>query len=461
MKTNWAETLLGKRLENKYELTEIIGIGGMSVVFKARDILLDRIVAIKVLLPELAADPSLRERFLREARTSANLNHPNIITIHTVGVENNIYYFVMDYIEGETLEDVIKKQAPLDFNKTKNIVKDVLLAIDYAHSRNVIHRDIKPGNIIISREGRCIVTDFGIAKVISSQKLTRTGTTIGTAEYMSPEQIEGKQIDYRSDYYSFGVMLYEMYTGKLPFDAEDPYTMGIKHLTEIPPEPKSINPEIPDYLNFTILKLMAKDPDKRFQSVDEIFKSLRISVTEKLTHIPKTRKITSPPPKKKIKKTFRLFMIPLIFLVILLLSYPSFLYFKRKVSQHYLVKTSNFLIVTLINSIKDYIFPEIKVIELDEILKPLANQKEIAYICIIDKYDNIVLFKGNRGLRDVFEKRIYTNLIFQKNPEKVLYKEIKYKRKRVFTFSKIMTVKALKREFKAGYISIGVYTDEI
>ncbi|MFZ3065459.1 MAG: protein kinase [Nitrospirota bacterium] len=254
----------------RYQLLEEVGRGGMGIVYKAKDALLNRIVAYKLLPAVLISNPLYLERFIKEARLSANLNHTNIVTIFDTGQDENNYYIIMEYIEGKTLREYLKQINKFKVSDAVKIAKQMCRALAYAHNNKVVHRDIKPANIMISREKMVKVMDFGVAKII--EDVTRESTSIsGTPLYMSPEQIIGKDVDFQSDLYSFGITLFELITGRTPFVEGD---LGYHHLHTKPPSPKEIDPSIPDALNGIIIKCLEKDKAKRYKKAEEILKDL-------------------------------------------------------------------------------------------------------------------------------------------------------------------------------------------
>ncbi|HCG98930.1 MAG: hypothetical protein A2074_08115 [Candidatus Aquicultor primus] len=254
---------------DRYQIIAKIGSGGMADVYKAMDSVLERPVAIKVLHRHFAEDEDFVTRFRREAQAAANLNHPNIVSIYDWGSQNSTYFIVMELLEGESLKQHIQSKGVLDIREAMEITKKVLSALGFAHRNDIIHRDIKPHNIIITKDDEVKVTDFGIARAGVST-MTQTGTILGTAHYLSPEQARGHEVGVTSDLYSAGVVLYEMVTGRIPFDGENPVAIALKHVHEAPVRPSEINPEVTPALQTIILKAMAKNPESRYQSAAEM-----------------------------------------------------------------------------------------------------------------------------------------------------------------------------------------------
>ena len=248
----------------------------MAIVYKARDVILNRNVAVKVLRDEFTTDEEFIRRFETEAQSAARLTHSNIVSIFDVGVDNGIYYIVMELIQGKTLKEIIiEEKGPLPWKWSVNVAIQIASALDMAHKNNIIHRDIKPHNIIITEDGVAKVTDFGIAKAVSNSTITAFGTTIGSVHYFSPEHARGGYTDAKSDIYSLGVVMYEMLTGRVPFDADTPVSVALKHMQEEPVEPKEINPNIPESINKIIMKALKKDPMQRYQTSMELLLDLK------------------------------------------------------------------------------------------------------------------------------------------------------------------------------------------
>ena len=268
--------LEGRVLGNRYEIIEKVGNGGMATVYKATDLVLKRYVAVKILRDEFTTDDEFIRRFETEAQSAAKLVHPNIVSIFDVGVDNGIYYIVMELIQGKTLKEIIlEERGPLPWKWSVNVAIQIASALEMAHKNNIIHRDIKPHNIIITEDGVAKVTDFGIAKAVSNSTITAFGSTIGSVHYFSPEHARGGYTDAKSDLYSLGVVMYEMVTGRVPFDADTPVSVALKHMQEEPVPPIEENSHLPEALNKIILKALKKDPMLRYQTATELLKDLR------------------------------------------------------------------------------------------------------------------------------------------------------------------------------------------
>ncbi len=296
--------MLNRTLDNRYTVLEHIGGGGMAEVYRAHDNLLDRAVALKVLRTQFTNDDEFVTRFRREAKAAAGLSHPNIVNIYDVGRDEDIYYIVMEYISGETLKDKIVREAPIGTNEAVNIIIEIAEALEHAHQNNLVHCDIKPHNILITRSGRVKVTDFGIARAVTSTTMTQTGTILGSVHYFSPEQARGSVIDLKSDIYSLGIVLYEMVTGTLPFIGESPIAIALKHLQQEPKLPRIINSEIPPLLEAVMLKALAKNPADRYDSTREMISDLRLVIN--YIHDDHTRRLTREDYPTQVLPTIKL-----------------------------------------------------------------------------------------------------------------------------------------------------------
>lgn len=270
--------MLGSILNGRYEIIEKVGIGGMAIVYKAKDIYLKRIVAVKVLKEQYLEDKEFIKKFVIEAQSVANLNNQNIVKIYDVGQhieDGKIYnYIVMEYIKGKTLNELIKDKGRLNSNAVVSISKQIASALDCAHKHHIIHRDIKPHNIIIDENLNVKVTDFGIARIATSSTITYTSSVLGTVHYISPEQAKGKFIDEKSDIYSLGVVMYEMVTGRVPFDTDNAVGIAMQHINEPLVEPIKLVPNLEPWLNATIVKCMEKNPENRFESAESLIRAL-------------------------------------------------------------------------------------------------------------------------------------------------------------------------------------------
>ncbi|MHB8158126.1 MAG: protein kinase domain-containing protein, partial [Desulfocucumaceae bacterium] len=262
--------MIGKMLGNRYEILEQLGGGGMAIVYKGRDTILTRLVTIKLLRPEYTLDEDFVMRFRREAQSVASLSNPNIVSIYDVGRENDMHYLVMEYIDGEDLRSIIKREGPLDPATAVRIARQICDALDHAHDNKIVHRDVKPHNILITRTGRAKLTDFGIAREASAATLTTSDTIIGSVHYLSPEQARGEVPDPGSDIYSLGVVLYEMLSGSLPFTGDSPIAIALKHIQSDPEPLRRKNNKIPESLEWVVMKALNKDPEKRFKSAREM-----------------------------------------------------------------------------------------------------------------------------------------------------------------------------------------------
>jgi serine/threonine-protein kinase len=265
-------------LNDRYEMQQRIGRGGMADVYLARDILLDRLVAIKVLFPEYATDPAFVERFRREAQSAANLNHPNIVSVYDWGRSNNTYFMAMEYVPGRTLAEALHDVGQITAMKAAEVGIEVAAALSFAHRGNVVHRDIKPGNILIGSNGQLKVADFGIARALGSaadSNLTQVGAVMGTAAYLSPEQAQGGQPDPRSDLYSLGIVLYEMVGGRVPFSGDNPVSIAYKQVHEAPQPLNQLASDVPRAFEAIVARLLAKDPDLRYATAEAVRDDLR------------------------------------------------------------------------------------------------------------------------------------------------------------------------------------------
>lgn len=268
------ERYIGKKLDGRYEIQEVLGVGGMAVVFKAHDCVEDRTVAVKVLKQEYLTNEEFKRRFKNESRAIAMLSHTNIVKVHDVGMSDTLQYIAMEYIDGITLKEYIEQEGIISWKSTVYFISQILRAIQHAHDRGVVHRDIKPQNIMLLKDGTIKVTDFGIARFSRSGTRTITDKAIGSVHYISPEQARGECVDEKTDIYSIGVMMYEMLTGRLPFDAESAVSVAIMQMQADPKSPRELNADIPEGLEQITQKAMQKDPGLRYQSAAEMIRDI-------------------------------------------------------------------------------------------------------------------------------------------------------------------------------------------
>src|SRR5947208_9544184 len=264
-----SDTLINTLFDGRYRILRKLGTGGMANVYLAEDEVLGRRVAIKILDDRHAGDDQFVERFRREAKNAASLSHPNIVSIYDRGEAEGTYYIAMEYLDGRSLKELIVARGPAPIHLAVDYARQILAAIRFAHRHGIVHRDIKPHNILIDGEGRLKVTDFGIARSGPSQ-MTEAGSIIGTAQYLSPEQARGAPVDQRSDLYSVGAVLYELLTGNVPFTGSTPLEIAMKHLSQIPEPPSRLRPEIPPDLDRIVVRALAKNPDERYPTAQEM-----------------------------------------------------------------------------------------------------------------------------------------------------------------------------------------------
>ncbi|MDF2675230.1 MAG: serine/threonine protein kinase, partial [Clostridiales bacterium] len=267
--------MIGTLLGNRYEILEKIGEGGMAIVYKAKCHLLNRFVAVKILKDEYSSDKEFVDKFKAEAAAAGSISNSNIVNIYDVGSQDDVNYIIMEYVNGRTLKEVIIQSGRLDYNRALDIAIQIGKALECAHKNGIIHRDIKPQNILVTDEGIVKVTDFGIAKAANSATITNSNKVMGSAHYFSPEQAKGTFVDARTDIYSLGIVLYEMVTGRVPYDAESPVSVALKHLQAQVLPPKNININLPEGLNNLILRAMEKDAISRYQNIKDMLLDLQ------------------------------------------------------------------------------------------------------------------------------------------------------------------------------------------
>ncbi|WP_085524022.1 Stk1 family PASTA domain-containing Ser/Thr kinase [Tuberibacillus sp. Marseille-P3662] len=270
--------MIGEKINDRYKVISRIGDGGMAVVYKAKDLILDRLVAVKLLRSEYAEDEAFIKRFRREAESVASLSHESIVSIYDIGEEADLYYIVMEYIDGDTLKDYIKQYAPLSEQEAISISKQIASAIEHAHQHGIVHRDIKPHNILIDEQGLVKVTDFGIALAMTSATITYTNSIMGSAHYLSPEQAKGEKGTIKSDIYALGIVMYEMLTGQLPYPGDSPVSVALKHINEQPALPKTLRPDLSQSLENVIIRALAKNPDHRYDDIGALYDDLETAL---------------------------------------------------------------------------------------------------------------------------------------------------------------------------------------
>ena len=321
LETPKEELTTGSTFAGRYQIIEELGKGGMGKVYKAHDTKIREKIALKLIKPEIAKDKKTIERFNNELRIARRIRHKNVCQMFDLGEDKGTHFITMEFVDGQDLKKLIRQTGQLALGTTINIAKQVCDGLVEAHTLGVVHRDLKPSNIMIDSDGNARIMDFGIARSLESKGITGAGVMIGTPEYMSPEQVEGKETDQRSDIYSLGVILYEMVTGQVPFEGDTPFTIGVKHKSEIPKDPKELNAQIPDDLSRVILRCMEKDKEKRHQSAEEVHSKLAniekgIPTTERV--VPKRKPITS----REITVTFGLkkLFIPALVVIALIVA---------------------------------------------------------------------------------------------------------------------------------------------
>ncbi|MFH1626225.1 MAG: serine/threonine-protein kinase [Pseudomonadota bacterium] len=400
---NLAGTTLGN-----YEIERLLGRGGMGVVYKARQISLNRVVALKILPPAFSSDPSFVKRFEREAHSIARLNHPHISQIYDIGEEDGVHFFSMEYIKGKTLEDLLKEEGFLDVERAIEIIAQAAEALQFAHEKDVVHRDIKPSNIMIDSMGRVKVMDFGLAKVAGGTKLTDAEAIIGTIDYMSPEQANAKPVDLRTDIWSLGVVFYEILAGSTPFDADSAPALLHKIIYEDPPDIRNLNPDVPTNVSNLVARAMAKERKDRYQSLSELLEDVhRVQVPQAGESIPtvqlvareriwSTKGIRSSLFKQvlRLKPTFgRHFRIrSYICLAILSTTYVSgFLFIRIQTEQsRSLYAEKGIALARTTASLGGYGVLKKDPEMLDSIIEGFQREPDVAYVIIYDSKNNVL-----------------------------------------------------------------------
>jgi serine/threonine-protein kinase len=386
--------MLNNVLKNRYQILEKIGGGGMAIVYKAKDTLLNRNVAIKVLKSSLTENIDFIKRFNNEAKSIASLSHVNVIPVYDIGEEKGTYYIVMEYVDGLTLDKFIHEKGKLDVDESINFALQICSAMKHAHYNGVIHRDIKPENVLLADNNVAKVVDFGISKTSTTTTMTQSGIVMGSVQYISPEQAKGESSDQRSDIYSFGITFYEMLTGILPFNADNAYAIALKHIQDEAIPPKEINKNIPDEINNIIMKSIEKNPVFRYQNTSEIIidlKEFQINSYDNKTSknsISKTRQKEDSVNKNKsdIKSIFKNTNY-IIFLLILGIGFVGLLFYKTYITLNEPKSQSSEVNQTY----ETYIMKDFEGMDIEKVKETLEEDEwEENYILIEEVYDDTI-----------------------------------------------------------------------
>ena len=330
LETGTDELTRGTVFASRYEIIEELGTGGMGRVYRVHDIQLNEEVALKLIKPEIAAEKRVVERFRNELRTARKITHKNVCRMHDLHEEGKTLYLTMEYVRGEDLKSLLHRMKSLTIGAAISTARQIAEGLDEAHKLGIVHRDLKPGNIMIDKDGNAKIMDFGIARVRQEKGITGEGAVIGTPEYMSPEQVEGKEADQRSDMYALGVILYEMVTGRVPFEGGTPFSVALRQKSETPVNPRTLSPQIPQSLSSLILRCLEKSREKRYQSAAEMLGDLRkiedgLPTTEKLRSLKRfstSREIT-------VKFNLKKLSIPAAGLIVLIIAAAVLLLWPR------------------------------------------------------------------------------------------------------------------------------------
>ena len=391
------ELARGSLFAGRYEIIEELGKGGMGKIYRAFDRKIDVEVALKLVKSEIAADKKTVERFRNELRLAREIAHRNVCRMFDLNEEKGIYYITMEYVPGEDLKSFIRRAAPISTGKAVSIVKQVCAGLAEAHRLGVIHRDLKPGNIMIDKDGNAKIMDFGIARSLHAKGVTGAGMMVGTPEYMSPEQVEGKDVDERSDIYSLGIILYEMLTGRVPFEGDTPFTVGVKHKSEMPKDPKEINAQIPEDLDRLILRCLEKDRDKRYRSAEDLRMGLEkieqgIPTTE---HVISKRKTTTG---RQITVTFgpKKILIPALAVAALAVAIAVWLVFFKKESGLRPEQRRSIAVISFENQTGDKTFDYLKK-AIPNLLISSLEQSKYLRVTTWERMDDLLRQMGKAG----------------------------------------------------------------
>src|SRR4030066_657399 len=393
------ELTTGSTFAGKYQIIEELGKGGMGRVYKALDTEVNEKVALKLIKPEVALDRETIERFRNELKLPRKIRHKNVCQMFDLNTSEGTYYITMEYVSGQDLKGLIRQSGRLAVETAVSIARQVCDGLEEAHGLGIVHRDLKPGNIMVDRDGQARIMDFGIARSLKAKGITGAGGMIGTPEYMSPEQVEGKEVDARADIYSVGVILYEMVTGHVPFEGDTPFTIGVKHKSEIPKNPKEINSQIPEDLGGLILRCLEKEKEKRYQTAEELHSELAkietgMPTTERI--LPKRKAATAKEVTVTLRK--RWVFVASVAIVALVAALAFFVFRGVKGKKEVLPKKNKMLVVLPFENLGP---PEDEYFA-DGMTDELTNRLSALYgLDVISRASAIQYKKTNKTIRQI------------------------------------------------------------